>query len=46
MATKKAVNLSVDAELLAEAKEAETNLSALLEAALREAKQTKPTMPS
>jgi len=37
MATKKAVNLSIDAELLAEAKEVGTNLSALLEQALKEA---------
>jgi antitoxin CcdA len=33
---KKAVNLSLDAELVAEAKAAGTNLSALLEKALRE----------
>ena len=33
---KKAVNLSVDADLVAEAKAAGTNLSALLEKALRE----------
>jgi len=33
---KKAVNLSVDAELVAEAKAAGTNLSAVLERALRE----------
>ncbi|NSL70484.1 hypothetical protein C6Y62_01455 [Hyphomicrobium sulfonivorans] len=33
---KKAVNLSIDAKLLAEAKEAGTNLSTLLEHALRE----------
>ena len=32
---KKAVNLSIDAELVAEAKEAGTNLSAVLEQALR-----------
>lgn len=32
---KKAVNLSIDAELLAEAKQAGTNLSSLLEAALQ-----------
>jgi antitoxin CcdA len=36
MAAKKAVNLSIDAELVAEAKEAGTNMSALLEKALRE----------
>ncbi|MBX3493751.1 MAG: type II toxin-antitoxin system CcdA family antitoxin [Parvibaculum sp.] len=34
--TKKAVNLSVDAELLAKAKEMELNLSATLEDVLRE----------
>lgn len=33
---KKAVNLSIDAELLAEAKAAGTNLSGVLEAALKE----------
>lgn len=33
---KKAVNLSIDAKLLAAAKEAGTNLSALLEGALRQ----------
>jgi antitoxin CcdA len=33
---KKAVNLSIDAELAAEAKAAGTNMSALLERALRE----------
>ncbi|MDO9382394.1 MAG: type II toxin-antitoxin system CcdA family antitoxin [Hyphomicrobiaceae bacterium] len=33
---KKAVNLSIDAALVAEAKEAGTNLSAVLEAALNE----------
>lgn len=33
---KRAVNLSIDAELLAEAKAAGTNLSAVLETALRE----------
>ena len=32
---KKSVNLSIDAELAAEAKEAGTNMSALLETALR-----------
>ena len=36
MTAKKAVNLSIDAELVAEAKEAGTNMSALLEKALRE----------
>jgi antitoxin CcdA len=36
MTAKKAVNLSIDAELIAEAKEAGTNMSALLEKALRE----------
>ena len=35
MAAKKAVNLSIDAELAAEAKAAGTNMSALLEKALR-----------
>jgi antitoxin CcdA len=34
---KKAVNLSIDAELVAEARAAGTNLSAVLESALREA---------
>ncbi len=33
---KRAVNLSIDAELVAEAKAAGTNLSAVLEAALRD----------
>ncbi len=33
---KKAVNLSIDAELLAEAKAAGTNLSSVLETALKE----------
>lgn len=33
---KKSVNLSIDAELAAEAKQAGTNMSALLERALRE----------
>ena len=36
MAAKKAVHLSIDAELAAEAKAAGTNMSALLEKALRE----------
>jgi antitoxin CcdA len=36
MTAKKAVNLSIDAELVAEAKASGTNLSALLEKALRE----------
>jgi antitoxin CcdA len=36
MAAKKAVNLSIDAELAAEAKAAGTNMSALLEKALGE----------
>lgn len=35
-ARKKAVNLSIDAQLAAEAKEAGTNMSALLEKALEE----------
>lgn len=35
-ARKKAVNLSMDSELLAAAKEAETNMSAVLEKALHE----------
>ncbi len=37
MATKKAVNLSIDAELVAEAKAFGTNMSALLEKSLRDA---------
>jgi antitoxin CcdA len=36
MTAKKAVNLSIDAELVAEAKATGTNMSALLEKALRE----------
>jgi antitoxin CcdA len=36
MAAKKAVNLSIDAELVAEAKAAGTNMSALLEKALKD----------
>jgi antitoxin CcdA len=36
MGAKKAVNLSIDAELVAEAKAAGTNMSALLEKALKE----------
>jgi antitoxin CcdA len=36
---KKAVNLSIDSELLAEAKAAGTNMSALLEKALQQALQ-------
>lgn len=38
---KKAVNLSIDAELLADAKEAGTNLSAVLEQALRMQRERK-----
>lgn len=38
---KKAVNLSIDAELVAEAREFGTNLSATLEQALREAHREK-----
>lgn len=37
MATKRAVNLSIDAELVNEAKAFGTNMSALLEQSLREA---------
>jgi antitoxin CcdA len=36
MGAKKAVNLSIDADLVAEAKAAGTNMSALLEKALKE----------
>ena len=36
MTAKKAVNLSIDAELVAEAKAAGTNMSALLEKALKQ----------
>jgi len=38
---KKAVNLTIDAELAAEAKSAGTNLSAVLEAALRDERRSR-----